>query len=312
MFNLDDLGGFRAGRLCGTPEQLEFYTKILDAGPMVTRWLTTGYEIPFSKVPQKPLSAKNNKSCINNLDFAREELQRQVNCGILSEVSYKPLVVNPISCVYSNKWHLVVDCRLLNPYVTKRKIKLEDLRCVHSMVSRGAYMSTDDLEKGYWQVKLSKRHRDYVGVSLDGRYYVANVLILGICDAVFAFTKLVCPIVRYLRSRGINILVYIDDFFICHSSEHLAIKSRNFLLHTLIKCGWLLSVPKHKPVAQIKIFLGLQINSLKMQFEIPDEKIGEFFKILRQVKFQAVMTVKLLAKLLGLLNSFSRALGQIV
>ena len=28
LFNLDDSGGFRAGRLCGTPEQLEFYTKI--------------------------------------------------------------------------------------------------------------------------------------------------------------------------------------------------------------------------------------------------------------------------------------------
>ena len=138
-------------------------------------------------------------------------------------------------------------------------------------------MSTDDLKKGYWQVKLSKKHRNHVGVSLDGRYYVANVLILGICDAVFAFTKLVHPVVRYLRSRGINILVYIDDFFICHPSERLAVKSRNFLLHTLIKCGWLLSVPKHKPVAQIKIFLGLQINSLKMQFEIPEEKIENFF-----------------------------------
>ena len=114
MFNLDDTGGFRAGRLCGTPEQQEFYIKILDAGPMVTRWVTSGYEIPFSKVPKKPLSAKNNKSCFNNLDFAREELQRQVNCGILSEVLYKPLVVNPISCVFSNKWRLVVDCRLLN------------------------------------------------------------------------------------------------------------------------------------------------------------------------------------------------------
>ena len=157
-------------------------------------------------------------------------------------------------------------------------------------------MSTDDLEKGYWQVKLSERHRDYVGVSLDGRYYVANVLILGICDAVFAFTKLVCPVVRYLRSRGINILVYIDDFFICHSSEHLAIKSRNFLLHTLIKCGWLLSVPKHKPVAQIKIFLGLQINTLNMKFEIPSEKIVVFFKVLKQVKSQAVLPMRLLAR----------------
>ena len=121
-------------------------------------------------------------------------------------------------------------------------------------------MSTDNLEKGYWQVRLNENHRKYVGVSLDGKFYVANVLILGICDAVFAFTKLVRPVVRYLRSRGINILLYIDDFFICHLSEHLAIKSRNFLLHTLIRCGWLLSVPKHKPVSQKKVFLGLIIN----------------------------------------------------
>ena len=161
-------------------------------------------------------------------------------------------------------------------------------------------------------MRLNENHRNYVSVSLDGRYYVANVLILGICDAVFAFTKLVRPVVRYLRSCGINILVYIDDFFICHPSEQLAVKSRNFLLHTLINCGWLLSIPKHKPVAQSKIFLGLQINSLKMQFEIPEEKIGKFFQILNAVKSQAVMPVKLLAKFLGLLNLFSRALGQIV
>ena len=83
---------------------------------MVTRWLTTGYEIPFTQLPPKFLGAKNNKSYINNLDFTREELQRQVKCGILSEVPYRPLVVNLISCVYSNKWRLVVDCRLLNPY----------------------------------------------------------------------------------------------------------------------------------------------------------------------------------------------------
>ena len=123
-------------------------------------------------------------------------MARQVKCGILSEVSYKPAVINPISCVYSNKWRLVVDCRLLNPYLVKRKIKLEDLSCIPTMLSEGNFMSTDNLEKGYWQVKLNSNHKKYVRVSLDRRYYVANVLILGICDAVFAFTKLVCPIVR--------------------------------------------------------------------------------------------------------------------
>ena len=73
-FNLDDSGSFKAGGLCSTAEQLQFYSKTLDAGPMVTRWLTSGYEIPFTQLPSKPLSAKNNKSCNDNLTFAREEL----------------------------------------------------------------------------------------------------------------------------------------------------------------------------------------------------------------------------------------------
>ena len=35
-YNLADSGKFKAEQLCSTPEQLEFYTKKLDAGPMVT------------------------------------------------------------------------------------------------------------------------------------------------------------------------------------------------------------------------------------------------------------------------------------
>ena len=124
--------------------------------------------------------------------------------------------------------------------------------------------------------------------------------------------KLVCHVVIYLRSCTFNVLVYIDDFFICHMSECLAIKSRNFLIHTLIKCGWLLSVPKHEPVAQKKIFLGLAINSLTMQFEVPNSKLVQFIEVLNSVKSQALMPVRLLACLLGLLNSFSRALGKLL
>ena len=100
-FNLEDLGKFRAGQLCVKPEQLEFYSKILGAGPMVTLWLATGYEIQFTQRPTKMLSAKNNKSCYDNIAFTREELQRQVRCGIRSEVSYMPNIINPISCVFT-------------------------------------------------------------------------------------------------------------------------------------------------------------------------------------------------------------------
>ena len=77
---------FVAGKLCSTREQKDFYTKTLDAGPMVSRWIETGYEIPFNSVPSQYLYASNNKSMSDNIQFAWAEIQRQVSMGILSEV----------------------------------------------------------------------------------------------------------------------------------------------------------------------------------------------------------------------------------
>ena len=55
---------FVAGRLAYTAEQKQFYIETLDAGPMVSRWIEKGYNIPFNTVPSGYLSAPNNKSSI--------------------------------------------------------------------------------------------------------------------------------------------------------------------------------------------------------------------------------------------------------
>ena len=87
-------------------------------------------------------------------------------------------------------------------------------------------MSTDDLEKGYWQVPLNPKFKKYIEITLHGKFYVVNVLILGISDAVYAFIKLNHPIIWYLRSRGVKASVYIDDWFTCHQPLALAAKKQ--------------------------------------------------------------------------------------
>ena len=42
---------------------------------------------------------------------------------------------------------MAVGCRLINPFLVMRKVKLEDLNVVPDLVCEGDYMSTDDLEK---------------------------------------------------------------------------------------------------------------------------------------------------------------------
>ena len=104
---------------------------------MVIQWLSSDYEIPFTQVPTKFLFALNNKSCYVILQFLRKELKRQVKCGILSVVPCRLLIFNPIFFVFINKWRLVVDCRLLIPYVVNRMIMLADFSCVTAMLSIG-------------------------------------------------------------------------------------------------------------------------------------------------------------------------------
>ena len=82
----DGSGEFVAGKLFGTEAQKRYYSQTLDAGPMVSRWSRTGYELPFASIPPNPLSASNNKSHYDNITFARAEVGRQVKMVILSEV----------------------------------------------------------------------------------------------------------------------------------------------------------------------------------------------------------------------------------
>ena len=51
-----DNGEFKTGKLCGTEDQRKFYTQTLYAGSMVSRWMTTGYELSFTSIPSTPLS----------------------------------------------------------------------------------------------------------------------------------------------------------------------------------------------------------------------------------------------------------------
>ena len=74
----DGSGEFVAGKLCGTEAQKRYYSQTLDAGPMVSRWMRTGYELPFASIPPTPMSASNNKSLFVNITFARAEVGRQV------------------------------------------------------------------------------------------------------------------------------------------------------------------------------------------------------------------------------------------
>ena len=65
------------------------------------------------------------------------------------------LIILPLSVAFSNKLRLVVDASChINPYVTKRGVKLDSLDKFSFLVQKDDFLAVDDLDSGYWHVQL--------------------------------------------------------------------------------------------------------------------------------------------------------------
>ena len=290
----------------------------IGAHEYIVESIKNGYKLEFDEIPPQSFT-RNNRSARVKPDFVWEELLRLEKLGCISRSREKPHIVLPLSCVYSNKWRLVVDAsRTLNPFCTKRKIKLEDLSHVGHTIRPGDYMVCNDLDSGYWHVPIHAEHKKFLGshfVKEDGEtiYWVWNVLCLGLRDAAYIFTKLLAPLFAQLRSEGWRGLVYIDDVWTLGSTFEDCIFWERRMKELLHEAGWVFKPSKRSgPPSRICKFLGLVINSSDLTFNIPEDKIRKIVSKAVEIKFLNFVKVRKLASFVGLLQSVRLATGPIV
>ena len=134
-----------------------FYLEV-KASQYIVDTVTSGYELIFmNNQPPPPFYKRNNKSALDKSEFVYQELKRLESLGCIKSVSSRPHVINPVSCVYSKKWRVVLDASIgLNPYCLKRKITLDDLRSIHKVLKKGDFMTVSDLDSGYWLLVRKK------------------------------------------------------------------------------------------------------------------------------------------------------------
>ena len=141
------------------------------------------------------------------------------------KVDDKPEVCSPLSVVSNSlgKLRLVLNLRYLNQFLYVLKFKYEDLRIAALIFEPDEYLFKFDLKSGYHHVDIWLGHYQYLGFHWDGsgteNYYVFKVLPFGLSTACYLFTKLMRPLVRYWRSRGLKAIVYLDDGIIAVKGE---------------------------------------------------------------------------------------------
>ena len=144
-------------------------------------------------------------------------------------VSDKPYICSPLSVVSSatGKLWLVLNLRYLNQFLQKETFKYEDLHIASVMFEKHDFIFKFDLKSGYHHVDIFPEHQKYLGFRWDDNdevhYFVFTVLSFGLFTACYCFTKLMRPVVRFWRGRGLKAIVYLDDGVMAVKEHDMAV-----------------------------------------------------------------------------------------
>ena len=105
-----------------------------------------GYIMPLSEYPPKS-SAKNNKSALDHPDFVDDTIKKLLASGVLKLCEEQPHVVNPLTVASNSptKLRLVLDLRLVNPFVSLAKMKFEDISVASKYFRKNQFLTSNSL-----------------------------------------------------------------------------------------------------------------------------------------------------------------------
>ena len=104
-----------------------------------------------------------------------------------------------------------MNLRHVNRSLWKQKFKYEDLRVVMMLFDPGEWMFSFDLKSGYHHIDVAQKHRKYLGLSWEGVLYSFVVMPFGLSSTPYVFNKMMRPLVKLRRSKGLKVVVNLDD-----------------------------------------------------------------------------------------------------
>jgi hypothetical protein len=230
-------------------------------------------------------------------------------------------VVSPLNVVTragSAKLRLILDLSYVNSHLHIPSFKYEGLHHVHLLAAQGDLMFSVDLAAGFHHVSMHPSAWPYMGFAWRGLHYCFVVLPFGLATAPWCFTKVMKVVVQDIRSKGLSVIPYLDDFW-CSVSHlipaHQQLFRRDLALRIFTEAGLNLQLSKCilELSARLPSHLGYAVDTAAGVFEVSEARWDRM-----QACVSAVMRsgrripVRLLMRVTGHLASMRLALGSAI
>lgn len=194
----------------------------------------------------------------------------------------------------------ILNLKNLNKFIKTVHFKLEDIKLVAKLVSRGDYLAKLDLEDAYFLVYIHKESRKFLRFRFQSQLYEFCCLPFGLSTAPFIFTKILKPVLSFLRKYGYLSVAYLDDILcidpdFCSCKENLLTTIK--LLETL---GFIINWKKSVLTPNRKCqFLGFYVNSERLTLELPETKRLKILELIKQLDKKRQCRIRDLAIFIG-------------
>lgn len=293
--------------------------------------LTQGFHTGIKSLPNVSIECKNLRSALSHSEHVSSLIDAEVEKGYLygpfDQIPFSHFRINPIGVAvgkYNNKKRLIVDLSAphedpenpsLNELINKEEFSLQYVSIDHAIrtikkLGVNCWLMKTDITDAFKVMPLAPELWPYHGIKWNDKYYFFNRLVFGCRSSPKIFDTLsqaICWIATnnyYIE----NILHLLDDFLVIVPEEVKAHETMCTFLNIFESLGVPLSSKKTEGPCHVIEYLGIFLDSIKMEARLPRDKIVRIQQIIESFSMRNSCTKKELLSLLGHLNFACRVI----
>lgn len=266
----------------------------------------SGVKIKFHTQPYERNSFETSKSKIEHLAIQNSIDELLIKGAIVPCCDTKGQFFSPYFLVAKSDGgnRFVLNLKKLNEFVIAPHFKLEDLRTAQRLISKDNYMCKLDLKDAFFLIKVDQESRKYLRFRFNQQNYEFSCLPFGLSVSPYLFTKLMKPIMEFLRSLGYLSVIYLDDMLCIGEDFASCAKNVNATITLLEHLGFKINFSKSILIpTKICKYLGFVLNSHEMTLELAVEKKSRITEAIDNLLSKSDIKIRNFARFIGYLTS---------
>ena len=281
-----------------------------------------GFRIGFNRQSTQLTSASSNmQSALLNpapvQDFLQKETQAARVLGPFRPHQLANLHLSRFGVIpkrsQPGKWRLILDLsspdnHSVNDGIAQDMCSLsyssvDQAATIMAQLGRDAQLAKIDIAHAYRNVPVHPSDRHLLGMQWDNLVYIDTVLPFGLRSAPKIFSALADTTEWIFRNNNVtHVLHYLDDFFTAGATNTSECQHNlSTIIRLCAKLGFPLATDKIEGPSSQLIFLGILLDSHKMEMRLPEQKLNDLTNTVTTWLNRTVSSKRDLLSLIGLL-----------